>query len=96
MQAESSSDSEEEHAPIQRSNPGWKARVLHDDAEDSGSDTPAQQASKRPRSGNAAARKNTTVLNESDHDSDWEAPKNAGGRSSRDLLGNKFWQLISC
>ncbi|KAK9915557.1 hypothetical protein WJX75_000689 [Coccomyxa subellipsoidea] len=60
-----------------------KARVLHNDAEDSGSDTPAQ-ASKRSRSGNAAARKHTTVLNESDDDSHREAPKKNSGKTLKE------------
>ncbi len=78
-QAESSSESEEEQVPIQRSNPGRQAHVLHDDDDESGPDSPAQPTSKRPRSGNAPGRKNTTVLNESDDDSDWEAPKRGAG-----------------
>ncbi|CAL8470151.1 g9693 [Coccomyxa elongata] len=82
-QGESSSDSEEEQAPIQRVNPGRRGRVLHDEPADSDADSPVPRARKRPRSGNAAAQKKSTstVLNESDDDSDWEVPKKTAGRA---------------
>ncbi|BDA44170.1 probable DNA polymerase delta subunit 3 at N-terminal half [Coccomyxa sp. Obi] len=79
-QAESSSESEEEQAPIQRVNPGRRAHVLHDEPADSDADSPVQPARKRPRSGKAAPQKRATVLNESDDGSDWEIPKKTAGR----------------
>ncbi|KAK9915813.1 hypothetical protein WJX75_004375 [Coccomyxa subellipsoidea] len=83
-QAESSSNSEEEHSPIQRSNPESARaprrcrglRLRHARA--------SEQASKRSRSGNAAARKHTTVLNESDDDSHREAPKKNSGKTLKE------------
>lgn len=54
--------------------------MLHDEEADVDAESPVQPARKRPRSGNAAAQKRSTVLNESDDDSDWEMPKKTAGK----------------